>query len=78
MFNKESEFHFKNRSKRDRTYWEDKLEDGQLYTVNTGYKSSIVSHLQVIFYNEEDYKSSIVSHLQGRLYNEEDYIVSHL
>lgn len=41
VFNKESEFHFKNRSKRDRTYWEDKLEDGQLYTVNTGYKSSI-------------------------------------
>eukprot|EP00105_Crassostrea_gigas_P001822 XP_011414140.1 PREDICTED: ubiquitin carboxyl-terminal hydrolase 24 [Crassostrea gigas] len=41
VFNKESEFHFKNRSKRDRTYWEDKLEDGQLYTANTGYKSSI-------------------------------------
>ncbi|XP_062568779.1 ubiquitin carboxyl-terminal hydrolase 24-like [Saccostrea cucullata] len=41
VFNKESEYHFKNRSKRDRTYWEDKLEDGQLYTVNTGYKSAI-------------------------------------
>ncbi|XP_063403289.1 ubiquitin carboxyl-terminal hydrolase 24-like [Mytilus trossulus] len=39
--NKDSEFHYKNRQKRDRTYWEDKIEDGVLYTCNTSYKSTV-------------------------------------
>lgn len=39
-FNKETEYHYKNRTRKDRTYWDDKLEGGQLYTTNTGYKSA--------------------------------------
>lgn len=32
-FNPESEFHSKNKSRRDRMVWEDKLEGGKLYSL---------------------------------------------